>query len=171
MSDHATLDEEKVDVAEFEDTTDDVIGIKTSPVPVDETPRPRVEGVRPAIYGNWLAEATVQLSAILNLSDGWDSRGAERPDAKVVRSASNLLTHLFRAADIPKPHINPTPSGGVQFDWESGGRYFEIELIDPRVAQYYYQDRDAQKESEGTIYDSERLLELLKFVRRVHPQL
>ena len=166
----ATLDESKVDVARYDNPTDGILGIETSPVAVD-MPTPRRDGhVRTTIHGDWLAEAAGQLSAIQNLGDGWDSRGAARPRVQVVRSAASLLTSLFRAADIPKPHINPTPSGGVQFDWESEGRYFEIELIDPRVAQYYYQDRDAREESEGTIYYGEPLLELLEFVRRVHPQ-
>lgn len=167
MSDNATLDEEKVDVRELGNTADEILGIETSPVAVDDSPRPRISAVPPAIHKDWLLEAAVQLRAIKNLSDGWDSRGAERPDAEILNSAKSLLTNLFRAADIPKPHINPTPSGGVQFDWESGGRYFEIELIDPYVAQYYYQDRDAQEASEGSIYGGEPLLELVKYLRLI----
>ena len=170
MSDNTTLDEEKVEVRQFDSITDKVIGIETSPVAIDQVSQLHVGAVRPVIHGNWLAEAAVQLNAIQNLSDGWDSHGADRPDVNIVRSASSLLTDIFRAADIPKPHINPTPSGGVQFEWESGGRYFEIELVDPYVARYYYQNRDAQEESEGTIYDGEPLLVLVEFVRRVDSQ-
>lgn len=165
-----TLDEEKFDVAEFYDATDDVIGIETSPVAVHETPPPSDGGELRTDHKDWRPEVVKQLSAIQNLSEGWDSRGAARPDVNVVKSALALLEKLYGAADIPKPHINPTPSGGVQLDWESEGRYFEIELIDPRIAEYYYQDRDARVESVGTIYYGEPLLELLEFVRRVHPQ-
>ncbi|MCH8922010.1 MAG: hypothetical protein IIA67_02540 [Planctomycetes bacterium] len=166
----ATLDEGKMDVFRFDNPTDGILGIETSPVGVGTRIPLRDGRVRTTIHGDWLAEAAGQLSAIQNLGDGWDSRGGVRPRVQVVRSAASLLTSLFRAVDIPKPHINPTPSGGVQFDWEAGGRYFEIELIDPYVAHYYYQDRDAAEESEGTIYSGELLLELLEYLRRVDSQ-
>ena len=166
----ATLDEDKVDVFRFDNPTDGILGVEVSPVAGDAPSPPRDRRVRPTIHGDWLAEAAGQLSAIQNLSDGWDSHGAARPRVQVVRNAASLLTSLVSAADIPKPHINPTPSGGVQFDWEAGGRYFEIELIDPYVAHYYYQDRDAAEESEGTIYSGELLLELLEYLRRVDSQ-
>lgn len=101
------------------------------------------------VYGvGWLGDAMRQLDAIEKLPDGWDSHDSSRPEMAVVRKGAKLLALLWEAdARLPKPHIAPTPSGGVQFCWESGHCYLEIEVLDRDLAQFYFVDREAHSEA------------------------
>jgi hypothetical protein len=114
----------------------------------------------------WLPQAIRQLNAIEGLPDGWDSHGGARPDQNIVRSAHALIVGLANAdRSLLKPHVNPTPSGGVQFHWESGSRYFEIELIDPQTAVFYFADPDQRKEVEGELHVGDPLEAVLEYAR------
>lgn len=147
-----TLGEQYVDSPEFDDAANHVTGI----------------GQR---GDDWMAEAIRQLQAIEGLPAGWDSRGGGRPDAPTVRNAQKLLLAMAIAdASLTKPHIHPTPSGGVQFHWECGPRYFEIELIDPRSAQFYFVDRQMQTEAEGQLHLGDLLDEVVGFAHRVRSE-
>ena len=53
--------------------------------------------------------------------------------------------------------------GGVQFHWESGQRYFEIELVDPRSAHYYFVDPATETEAEGDLHVGDSLEEVLHY--------
>ena len=115
----------------------------------------------------WLPDALRQLEAIRQLRPGWDTRGAAVPNPATVASAADIARTLAAAADIARPHIHPTPSGGVQFEWEAGPRYFEIELLDGATAKYYFEDRDARDESEGTFRGLNSVSAVLGYVRQV----
>ena len=124
---------------------------------------------RPAIrYStDWLSEGLRQLDAIERLPDGWDSRGGSRPEALVVEAGRKLLAALAAAdEDLSKPHVHPTPSGGVQFHWETPARYFEIEVLDAQTIQFYYLDRDEKQEAEGVQTLDAPLDEIVNFARR-----
>jgi hypothetical protein len=112
---------------------------------------------------------TDPFDAIARLRDGWDSQGGAAPDLATVDAGKRLLASLFRADPaIPKPHIHPTRSGGVQLHWESGPRYFEVELLDPRTARYYYVDERLRQEIEGEISTSDSVAQLLPLLRAVN---
>jgi hypothetical protein len=124
---------------------------------------------RPSVHyrTDWLPEALRQLDAIEELPDGWDSRGGGRPNPSFVAAARKLLTALLKAMDdVPKPHIHPTPSGGVQFHWESSSLYFEIEVLDADTAQYYFLDRGKPTEAEGQVKLGGPLDEIVQFACR-----
>ncbi|HUY36910.1 MAG TPA: hypothetical protein VMV69_29595 [Pirellulales bacterium] len=124
----------------------------------------------PTRFGDthWMVQAVKQLQAIAKLPDGWDSNGAAAPDENVITSACVLLDGLALAEpSLPKPRIDPTPSGGIQFAWQSASRYFEIELIDPLTTQFYFVDRAAREEMEGELRAGESLSEVVRYVRRV----
>jgi hypothetical protein len=125
---------------------------------------------RPSIrfQTDWMPEALRQLDAIERLPDGWDSRGGRRPEREILATARTFLAALVAADDeLVKPHIHPTPSGGVQFHWESGSRYFEIELVDADTAQFYFLDRAALTEAHGDLRMDDPLDEIVEYARRV----
>jgi hypothetical protein len=106
----------------------------------------------PPSLPDWFERAVRQLLAIKRLPDGWDSHGARRPDDRTVHRARAMLESLAAADNrLAMPAIDPTPSGGVQFVWEFGPRYFEVELVDPFKARYYYVDVDLKTEEEGAL--------------------
>lgn len=117
---------------------------------------------------SWLYQVFRQLQAIENLPDGWDSHGGPSPDSKLVESGCALIAAVSRGdAGLAKPHVHPTPSGGVQFHWESGQRYFEIEIIDPLSAHYYFVDPATGTEAEGDLHVGDSLEEVLHYARCV----
>ncbi len=116
---------------------------------------------------DWLPFVCKQLHAIESLPNGWDSYGAPSPDARLVAAAWGLIECLAQAADLPQPHVNPTRNGGVQFEWESGERYFELEVMAERAAEYLYCDDAAHVEETGNLFEEESLEEVLAFIRRV----
>jgi hypothetical protein len=99
----------------------------------------------------WLATALDQLAAIRQLPPGWDSHGADAPIKDIVDTAERLLKRLCQESPgWSPPHVHPTRSGGVQFEWELSGRYFEIE-VDADGTQFFFQDESAGIERTGEL--------------------
>ncbi|MFH1921740.1 MAG: hypothetical protein ABIP48_17895 [Planctomycetota bacterium] len=116
---------------------------------------------------DWLSFVHKQLQAIESLPDGWDSYGAPRPSASILSGARNLIECLSQAPGLPQPYVNPTRNGGVQFEWEAGERYFELEVLAERAATYYWRDHSNADQQEGTVFEGDRLDTVLEYVRRV----
>jgi hypothetical protein len=116
---------------------------------------------------DWLPFVHKQLQAIESLPDGWDSYGAPRPNSSFLKGARNLIDCLSQAPGIPKPYVNPTRNGGVQFEWEAGERYFELEVVAERAATYYWRDRSKADQKEGMVFEGEPLDTVVEYVRRV----
>ncbi len=115
----------------------------------------------------WWTEAAQQLEAIRGLPGGWDSYGSPPPRAAVVAAARDLLRCLAQSGLVLRPHVNPTPQGGVQFEWEAGPRYFELEVISEHIAQCFYSDREAKIEEQQEIFSNEFLDPVLEYIARV----
>lgn len=116
---------------------------------------------------DWLPHVQTQLRAIKNLPEGWDSHGSGSPDASVVDTAEWVLRCLGIARDLPRPHVNPTPGGGVQFEWEADDRYFELEVLAERAATYLYCDDSAGVEESGEVFERESLDAIVEYICRV----
>lgn len=149
--------------------------------PVDElASRGLVRGLRPgddlADRGQWefsrigwLYIARKQLDAIEDLPRGWDSHGADSPNPAIVEAARTLLRCLRSGGDFPKPHINPTPTGGVQFEWVSDSLYLEVDVDDDVHATFFFQDRNAGIEDEGEIFYEGSLDEVVGHLNEMYP--
>ena len=92
---------------------------------------------------------------------------APPPNRRLTASAGNLIECLARTADLPQPHVNPTRNGGVQFEWEAGDRYFELEVVAEGEAAYYWRDHSKADQQEGTVFVGERLDRIRDFIRSV----
>ena len=119
------------------------------------------------VVSSWLADVEKQLKAIISLPNGWDSYGAPSPDVSLLKGAWNLIQCLSEVPGVPKPHVNPTRNGGVQFEWEAGDRYFELEVVAERAATYLYCDDAAGVEETGNVFEQESLESVLGYIRRV----
>lgn len=116
---------------------------------------------------DWLPFVEKQLDAIASLPEGWDSYGAAAPNPTWINGARNLVECLSQAPGVPKPFVNPTRNGGVQFEWEAGERYFELEVVAERAATYYWRDHSKAEQQEGTIFEGDSLDTVVEYVRRV----
>lgn len=102
------------------------------------------------INPSWLPEVLHQLRIIAALPVGWDSYGAAAPDATKMDFARRLIVRLCKEhPDMPRPHVNPTRDGGVQFEWEIGSHYFEIEVDGEHTVTYFFCDDDEHVEKEA----------------------
>ena len=104
---------------------------------------------------------------IADLPDGWDSYGAPSPDVRKLNAAWGLLRCLCEDTDLPRPYVNPTRNGGVQFEWEAGQRYFELEVVAERAATYLYCDDVAHVEETGDIFETDPLEPVLAYIHSV----
>ena len=116
---------------------------------------------------DWFGEVETQLNAIAALPAGWDTYSAPRPEGEILKSALWLLACLCKVERFAKPYVNPTPTGGVQFEWEKGARYFEIELVAERAATYLLRDDAVGIEESGEVFEGESLDAILAYLRRV----
>lgn len=116
--------------------------------------------------GSWLGEAIRQLDAIENLPDGWDSHEASRPDSALIRRGAALMASFLEADKrLPKPRIDPTPSGGIQFCWECGQQYLEVEILDRDRAQFYFVDGNTHSEATAEFAASAPPASVLDYAR------
>ncbi len=101
---------------------------------------------------NWIIGARQVFGKLFRLPSNWDGQGTPSPDGELLREAWKLVDDLSRA-DCPRPAaISPTPSGGVQIEWEQGTRYFEVEFVpNPLRAQCFSSDGDLGSEREDEI--------------------
>lgn len=167
MSEQITLDEEYLDVPAVDEPAADIaISTFTASPIVLQSGIPRLSRRPAASRATWLPAAVEQLSAIATLQAGWDADGAREPNCEILLSAMKLL-NAISFASTQKPHINPTRSGGVQLEWENGACYFEIELVEPAMAQFYFEDRSAGESAEGTLVDRSSLRDVISYITRV----
>jgi len=69
----------------------------------------------------------------------------------VKEQAWKLLILLEVFVGVSRPHVNPTPAGGLQFEWEKGSKYLEIEIDPDEGISYFYKDSEKHEEIEKVI--------------------
>lgn len=125
----------------------------------------------------WWDFARGQLEAIRSLPTGWDSHGGAPPDRELVDVSERLLASIAlglekiagaRGREIPKPDIDPTPSGGVQFSWDSGPKYCEVELLAANRAHFYFVDHGQPREQEGDLHAGDKVNPLCELILSVN---
>ena len=104
-----------------------------------------VESERPE--PEWLYPALAQLKHLTTLREDWDSYGGLPPSDEVLVNAARLLSNLLDK-DASAPSIVPTPSGGVQLEWQTETDDLEI-LIGPNAQVSGFRvNRDSGREVE-----------------------
>lgn len=78
-----------------------------------------------------------KLEMIAELADDWNCYGAKPFDKDLLQSAQNLLSIL------PEPeYILPTGRNSIQFEWDVGKNYLELEIFKDRASTFYVPGRD-----------------------------
>jgi|GEM_PF-2718402 len=107
-----------------------------------------------------------QIHMIANLPSDWQ-REFVAPSEVICKIAEQLAANLEKSlgSRCVAPHVHPTPSGGIQFEWEESERYIELEIVSPNTIEYYWRDDVARKEEEGRFALSE-WREVLPLIRQ-----
>ena len=105
-----------------------------------------------------------QLDCLKTLEPNWDSYGALPIDEKSIQAAREFIARL-PPSTWGVTAVNPTPNGGVQFEWEAGSRSLELEFEAPSTIRYLKSDDEAKIEEEDSfdIGDIQRAVSLLQW--------
>lgn len=77
-----------------------------------------------------------RLEELAQLQDGWlDGKGRAPDRASLIRLAQAFDERF--GADLPLPHLYPTPEGGVQAEWTLGAWEVSLEIALPGLAADY----------------------------------
>lgn len=130
-------------------------------IPGPQNPSVKISFRRGEI-ANSVVEIIPQIVELLRLEPNWDSYGACAIDVRTVMSAIRVISILMRK-DTPNPSVIPTSRGGIQFQWELGSKYLEIEVFPPdKIEAYYFDSSKPESEEEGEF--STRLSDLGHYV-------
>ena len=83
----------------------------------------------PGRESTWLPELRKRLETLLNLKQNWDGEDGLpiRKDCAAIAAAVLEIASEYR---VPKPHISPTPDGGVAFEITHQGRELGLDIED-----------------------------------------
>ena len=110
-------------------------------------------------------ELARKMIALMDLQPGWDSYDARNIELSTVVRSIELASYLLDN-DTPTPEIFPTNLGGIQFQWEHGEKYLEIEVCGNDCLEIYFSDKtDPDSEVEGDF--SHRMEELKQLIRKL----
>jgi hypothetical protein len=115
-------------------------------------------------HANWLEGVLRQLEAIRKLPNGWDSYGGDAIANDIVTAAEKFAKNLARHPQVPRPIVSPTSAGGVQFEWEANGTYFEVYFEEATEAHCYFESPSPPTEKEFTFRDGDDLHSLVKLM-------
>lgn len=127
---------------------------------------PQSARIAPPVIPEWVAEAEQHIRLLASKSRAGRMLDFD-PISSAVESGSRRFLSSLATANPPAPFINPTRRGTIQFEWEHGPRYLEIEIHGERAAQWFYQDDEAREELYGTLFEDEPLDELMDRIRLV----
>jgi hypothetical protein len=115
----------------------------------------------------WLESVADEIDSFAARPTNWDSYGADSPRRDILDGAKSLI-HCIAESGVPsQPLVYPTRSGGVQFEWENGSRYFEIDVVSKSAATFHYSDAAQKEMRSGEIFERESLDDVLGYIRRV----
>jgi hypothetical protein len=61
-----------------------------------------------------------------SLEDGWLDGQGRAPSWAFIQRAEKAIWHLVGLLGIDRPHVYPTPEGGLQAEWDAGEKAFQI---------------------------------------------
>ena len=89
-----------------------------------------------------------RLNEFRAIQDGWLDGGGKAPSPQGLDWLASSLKDYY-AADIPIPHIYPTPEGGVSLEWAIGTHRASLEIdLDVHEAEWHCLDLSTEESYE-----------------------
>lgn len=92
----------------------------------------------------WQKAVLSRMAGLMDLSPGWDSYGALKPNREAAMFALEMLERLMHV-DTPVPSIVPSHSGGIQLEWHVNHVDLEIHVAGPYKGDLWWKDRNGQE--------------------------
>ena len=83
----------------------------------------------PGSASPWLPELLGRLEALMNLKHNWDGEDG-LPVIDDCASEAMAILVMANERGTPKPHISPTPDGGISFEFSKAGRELGLDVED-----------------------------------------
>ena len=111
----------------------------------------------PGSISPWLPELLGRLEALMNLKRNWDGQDGL---PVVDDCADEALAILVMASEraTPKPHISPTPDGGISFEFSKAGRELGLDVEDDLTLAILRKHADGSYTENAVAHDLMRML-------------
>ncbi len=108
---------------------------------------------------NWLPDLLKRLATLKNLKQNWDG---ENGLPVIDDCADEAIAILVMASerDTPKPHISPTPDGGISFEFSKAGRELGLDVEDNLTLGIL------RKHTDGSYAENEVAHDLMRMMAR-----
>ena len=80
-----------------------------------------------------------QLTALISLSDDWDSYGAMAPSLEAIHTATKVISRII-TDDMVVPAVVPGADGSIQLEWHVNGIDLEVEVLSDNSVYVYCVD-------------------------------
>jgi hypothetical protein len=104
----------------------------------------------------WLEPVLSQLESLSSLEKNWDGYGAAAPRPEVVLAAIKFIRHLAANSVISAPHVSPTRTGGVLFEWERDPYHLEVQFVSKDAASFAYLDSNTNQSVTGALFTDDQ---------------
>jgi hypothetical protein len=115
----------------------------------------------------WRESVVDEIESFASRPANWDSYGADSPRRDILEGAKSLISCIAESGVPSQPLVYPTRSGGIQFEWEKGSRYFEIDVVSKSAATFHYSDAAKKEMRSGEVFEKEFLDDVLSYLRKV----
>lgn len=102
----------------------------------------------------WLRPAQRKISELAQLPENWDSYGSRSIQPAAIKQAADLIAYLSKF-NLPSPHIFPVSGGGIQLEFEQGGRELEIEILPDGSLEFLKVDEKGEMQEGKVLSGSE----------------
>lgn len=96
----------------------------------------------------WARPVLGSLSERWGVGLGWDSYDAKPTELQYAVKLLNHLSNLMKASTAP-PVVTPLADGGVQAEWHTGDKDFEIVVPAEKPSRFYFYNAVTRQEEEG----------------------
>ncbi len=107
---------------------------------------PLEEGDEPA----WFRKLVEDVTALLQLPEGWNSYAARPIDVRATDATLGLLSATMQP-NTPGPAVVPMSRGDIQLEWHLGGMDIEVVVPAQGPARVWYEDVRSGVEREFTL--------------------
>lgn len=113
-----------------------------------------------AISPEWLTDVLKKLEKISVYQKDWYSYGSEPIHRSSIQSALQIIENII-PLNPPPPSVGPTPSGGVQIEWNEKNFAIEIETHPNNTVSVYFEEGEDYDEQEYDLHTAIRVIHKL----------
>lgn len=101
----------------------------------------------------WFEKVSARIGGLESLPANWDTYDGCPPSPHTRAYAAMVAGSLWQDG-LGSPHVSSTSDGSIMFEWSVGRRDAVLAVHGPLEGSFYFIDREANQETEGTFAES-----------------